>query len=146
MKISRFTIGDDMGNEPVTLTRGVNPKQQEAFAAAIQHFNDCLLRYDLDLSQKTLDDFNSRKDPPDHHKRQDPAKIDFFDVLNTPLHCGDKSRTSFATPSYRPTAGQSDTPQGHLMFVPVLQSIVDFIQKRDEFDLFIDLCVPTAMS
>ena len=141
MKISRFTIGDDMGNEPVTLTRGVNPKQQEAFAAAIQQFNDCLLRYDLDLSQKTLDDFNSRKDPPDHHKRQDPAKIDFFDVLNTPLHCGDKSRTSFATPSYRPTAGQSDTPQGHLMFVPVLQSIVDFIQKRDEFDLFIDpLC------
>ena len=139
---ARLAISHDRGDEPVNLTKGINPKQQEAFMAAIQQYSDCLLRYDLDTSQKTIDEFNSIRQLTENDRRTKPLerphstkyRQDLFDVLNTPLDFGVRGTSDRnITGDLRDS---ENSPHVHLLFVPVLGSILTFIQKRDEYDLF----------
>ncbi len=137
MSKASLSIGADKGDEPANLIAGVNPKQQEAFMAAIQQYSDCLLRFDLDTSQKTIDGFNNAQEQSPQQSRAGFSK-DKFDVLNTPDDAVGHRM------SMNPTQLESsdETPHMHLMFVPVLGPILTFIQKRDEYDLFTDpLCM-----
>ena len=142
---ARLAIGPDRSDEPANITKDVNPKQQEAFMAAIQQYNDCLLRYDMNTSQKAIDSFNSsRQDTLHRHRNILPERCfktksrDLFDVLKTPFDCNPDERN---TRNLTAEAERDDDPHVHLMFVPVLASILTFIQKRDEYDLFTDpLC------
>ena len=138
----RLAINADKGDEPANVTKDVNPKQQEAFMAAIQQYNNCLLRYDMNTSQKTIDNFNSsRQNTLERHTQRsynNKSQKDMFDVLKTPLDCNPSERS---TRNITAELENNDDPHVHLLFVPVLDSIVTFIQKRDEYDLFTDpLC------
>lgn len=135
---ARLAVSFDLKNEPVHLTKDANPKQQEAFTAAIQKFQDCLLRYDLDSSPATIDDFNSQKSLTQSYSQNVQFKTSQtrFDVFRTSNL--DTTRFHMAQTAI---PGQERPPDVHLMFIPVLASILTFIQRRDEYDLFVDpLC------
>jgi hypothetical protein len=131
MDFSMMTTVDyeeaDIFLQKTKLTSG---EESVRFMAAIQQFNNSLLRYDLDTSQASIDEFNSGK----LVERRPGSKPDMFDVFRTPHSCGESN-------SSRMEVQDDTTPKAHLMFVPVLQSILTFMEKHDEFDLFIDpLC------